>query len=88
MSLESRAPIGIPETCRCKRPRDINECCCKDEDGDPCCTTECPLPGDDGNIELRQGPQAAYLHEMNFKDILIYLYFIYRRISQVPWLLV
>ena len=57
MFLDSRAPIGIPETCRCKKPRDINECCCKDEDGHPCCTTECPLPGPgmptDGNIELR-----------------------------------
>ena len=53
MFLDSRAPIGIPETCRCKKPRDINECCCKDEDGDPCCTTDCPLMGPDGNIELR-----------------------------------
>ena len=37
-------------TCRCKIPQDINECCCKDVDGDPCCTTECSLPGHQGSI--------------------------------------
>ena len=36
-------PIGIPGTCDCQAPRDINECCCRDKDGDPCCTTECSL---------------------------------------------
>merc|ERR1712020_428718 len=43
-----RLQPSIPSTCDCDKPQDINECCCHDKDGDSCCTTECSLPGVDG----------------------------------------